>query len=151
VSKTIDLVIKQDYLTPFGAAHNPRLCPELADYLATEAYYHPELSLEISCPAEEQERLGTAIGNTFMQRCAQLKGDMFVLRVQALSLMVMAIGLVVVATQLNIEGTISLGMVTIIAWMMVWRSAEIVLLDLRAMQRDTRKYQRIIHAPRKFI
>jgi hypothetical protein len=35
--------------------------------------------------------------------------------------------------------------------MMVWRAAEIVLLDLRSANRDIRKYQRIIHAPKQFI
>ncbi len=151
MSKKIDLVIAQDYLTPFGAVNNPRLCPELADYLTTEAYYHPDLSLEIRCPAAEQERLGQAISNTFEQKCVHLRGDMRMLRVQAMCLLALSLVLVLISTTLNIEGTISLGMVTIVAWMMVWRSAEIVLLDLRAANRDIKKFQRIIHAPKQFI
>ena len=151
MSKKIDLVIAEDYLTPFGAVQNPRLSPELADYLSTEAYYYPDLSLEIRCPAAEQERLGQAISNTFEQKCVHLRGDMRPLRVQAMCLLAMSLVLVLISTTLNIEGTISLGMVTIVAWMMVWRSAEIVLLDLRAANRDIKKFQRIIHAPKQFI
>lgn len=151
MSKKIDLVIAEDYLTPFGAVQNPRLSPELADYLSTEAYYYPDLSLEIRCPAAEQERLGQAISNTFGQKCVHLRGDMRMLRVQAMCLLAMSLVLVLISTTLNIEGTISLGMVTIVAWMMVWRSAEIVLLDLRAANRDIKKFQRIIHAPKQFI
>jgi hypothetical protein len=151
MSKKIDLVIAQDYLSPFGAVHSPRLCAELADYLSTEAYYHPSLNLEISCPEAEQERLVTAISNTFEQKCEHLKGDMRLLRVQALWLLALSLILAVVSIKLNIEGTISLGMITIVAWMMVWRAAEIVLLDLRSANRDIRKYQRIIHAPKQFI
>ena len=151
MSKKIDLVIAEDYLTPFGAVQNPRLSPELADYLSTEAYYYPDLSLEIRCPAAEQERLGQAISNTFGQKCVHLRGDMRMLRVQAMCLLAMSLVLVLISTTLNIEGTISLGMVTIVAWMLVWRSAEIVLLDLRAANRDIKKFQRIIHAPKQFI
>ena len=109
MSKKIDLVIAQDYLTPFGAVNNPRLCPELADYLTTEAYYHPDLSLEIRCPAAEQERLGQAISNTFEQKCVHLRGDMRMLRVQAMCLLALSLALVVVSTTLNIEGMISVG------------------------------------------
>ncbi len=149
--KKIDLVIAQNYLSPFAALHNPRLSPELVDYLSTEAYYYEDLQLEISCPAADQERLEQAISNTFEQMTVHLKGDMRMLRVQAICLLALSFALVMTSTTLNIEGTISLGMVTIVAWMMVWRAAEIMLLDLRAAKRDVRKYRRIIDAPKQFI
>ena len=151
MSKKIDLVIAQDYLNPFAAAHTPKLCSELADYLSDEASHQHSLSLEISCPAAEQERLGKAISNTFEQRIAQLKRDMLELRVQGFMLLILAVGIVMLATQFSVEGTIPLGIVTITAWMLVWRTAEICLLDIRAGFRDVRKYRHIINAQKHFL
>lgn len=55
------------------------------------------------------------------------------------------------ATSLGVEGTIKVGVVTVTAWMMVWRTAEIFLLEIRSRRRELRKYQRIISAPRSFV
>jgi hypothetical protein len=66
-------------------------------------------------------------------------------------LLVLALALVLSATALGIEGTISAGVVTIIAWMLVWRTGEIFILDIRSDQRELRKYQRIASAPRHFV
>lgn len=151
MSKKIDLVIAQDYLNPFAAEHTPKLCSELADYLSDEASHQYSLSLEISCPAAEQERLGKAISNTFELRIARLKRDILELRVQGLVLLILAIGIVMLAMHFNVEGTIALGLVTITAWMLVWRTAEIFLLDIRAGFRDLRKYRLLINATRIFL
>ncbi|MBF7731259.1 hypothetical protein [Pseudomonas sp. N040] len=151
MNKTIDLVIAQDYLNPFAPAHSPKLCAELADYLCDEASHHPSLSLEISCPAAEQERLGKAIRNTFEHRIAQLKREILALRLQGLVLLALAVGIVSLATEFNVEGTIPLGLVTITAWMLVWRTAEIFLLDIRAGFLNVRKYRHIINAQKRFV
>ncbi|MWV17953.1 hypothetical protein F3I16_18080 [Pseudomonas sp. L-22-4S-12] len=147
----IDLVIRGDYLQPFTADNKPKLCPELADYLQDEAGYQRELSLQVSCPAEERERLQQAIANTFAQKSEQLHGDMNAQRLAGLALLALAIALVLAATALGIEGTIPVGVVTVTAWMMVWRTAEIFLLDIRNSRRQLRKYQRIASAPKQFI
>lgn len=151
MTKKIDLTITHDYLNPFASPDTPRLCPELADYLSERAWYHPELELQISCPAQERERLQQAIANTFAEKSEQLKGDMRLLRLVGLALTVLAVALVLAATALGVEGTIPMGMVTIIAWMMVWRTAEIFLLDLNKGRRDLRKFQRITSAPKHFV
>jgi hypothetical protein len=146
----IDLIIKHDYLNPFASADNPRLSPVLTDYLSASAWYHPELSLQISCPQDQRERLQQAIGNTFAEKSAKLRGDMSTLKRTGLMLLVLAFALVLAATALGIEGTISAGVVTIIAWMLVWRTAEIFILDIRSAQRELRKYQRIASASKHF-
>jgi len=151
MSKKIDLVIAQDYLNPFAAEKNPKLCSELADYLSDEASHQYRLSLEISCPAAEQERLGKAISNTFEQRIARLKSEMRGMRLQGLVLLALAIVLVTLAVQFNVEGTIPLGIVTVTAWMLVWRTAEIFLLDIRAGFHEVRKYRNIIKATRNYL
>lgn len=151
MSKQIELTITTDYLNPFASPDNPRLCPELVDYLSENAWYHPALSLRINCPQAERERLQQAIGNTFAQKGEQLQGDMGAQRLVGLTLLALAIVLVLVATALGIEGTIPLGVVTITAWMMVWRTAEIFLLDIRSSRRELRKCQRIASAPRHFV
>ena len=151
MNKTIDLVIPPHYLSPFASPQDPRLSTELADYLTTETAYLLNIQLNIRCPEREQAQLVKAIHNTFGQKCVHLKNDMRLLRIQAVSLLLLSLLLVVSSMQLKIEGTISLGMITIVAWMMVWRSAEIVLLDLRAAKRIIRQYQRIIQAPKQFV
>lgn len=75
MTKQIDLTITADYLNPFASPENPRLSPELVDYLSDNAWYHPELSLQIRCPEGERERLQQAIANTFEQKSEQLRGD----------------------------------------------------------------------------
>ena len=56
MTQRIDLTISRDYLEPFASPSTPKLCPELVDYLSENAWYHPELSLQISCPEDERER-----------------------------------------------------------------------------------------------
>ena len=151
MTKKIDLTITQDYLNPFASPDNPKLSSELVDYLSGSAWYHPELSLQISCPEGERERLQQAIGNTFEEKSEQLRGDINTRRVVALALLVLAIALVLVATAMGIEGTIAVGVVTVTAWRLVWRTAEIFLLDIRGDRRELRKYQRIASAPKHFV
>ena len=150
MTKQIDLTITQDYLNPFASPDRPRLCPELVDYLSDSAWYHPELSLQIRCPEEERERLHQAIGNTFAEKSEQLRGDICTQRVVALVLLGLALALVLAGTALGIEGTIPVGVVTVTAWMLLWRSAEIFFLDIRSLNRELRKYQRIASAPKQF-
>ncbi len=151
MTKQIDLTITADYLNPFASPENPRLSPELVDYLSDNAWYHPELSLQIRCPEGERERLQQAIANTFEQKSEQLRGDISGQRLVGLTLLILAIALVLAATSLGVEGTIKVGVVTVTAWMMVWRTAEIFLLEIRSRRRELRKYQRIISAPRSFV
>ncbi len=151
MTKQIDLTITADYLNPFASPENPRLSPELVDYLSDNAWYHPELSLQIRCPEGERERLQQAIANTFEQKSEQLWGDISGQRLVGLTLLILAIALVLAATSLGVEGTIKVGVVTVTAWMMVWRTAEIFLLEIRSRRRELRKYQRIISAPRNFV
>ena len=151
MTKQIDLTITADYLNPFASPENPRLSPELVDYLSDNAWYHPELSLQIRCPEGERERLQQAIANTFEQKSEQLRGDISGQRLVGLTLLALAIALVLAATAMGVEGTIKVGLVTVTAWMMVWRTAEIFLLEIRSRRRELRKYQRIISAPRSFV
>lgn len=151
MTKKIDLTITHDYLSPFAAPDTPKLCPELVDYLSESAWYHPELNLQIRCPEDERERLQQAISNTFAEKSEQLRGDIGTQRLVALVLLGLAIALVLAATALGVEGTIPVGVVTVTAWMLVWRSAEIVFLDIRSSNRERRKYQRIASAPKQFI
>lgn len=151
MTKQIDLTITADYLNPFASPENPRLSPELVDYLSDNAWYHPELSLQIRCPEGERERLQQAIANTFEQKSEQLRGDISGQRLVGLTLLALAIALVLAATAMGVEGTIKVGVVTVTAWMMVWRTAEIFLLEIRSRRRELRKYQRIISAPRSFV
>mgnify|MGYP003435695622 FL=1 len=123
----------------------------LADYLSENAWYHPELSLQISCPEDERERLQQAISNTFTQKSEQLSATINTQRLVALVLLVLAIALVLAATALGVEGTIPVGLVTVTAWMLVWRTAEIFLLDIRSNLRERRKCQRIVSAPKHFL
>lgn len=151
MTKQIELTITADYLSPFASAENPKLSPELTDYLSENAWYHPKLSLQISCPEGERERLQQAIANTFKQKSEQQLGELRAQRVGGLTLLALAIALVLAATALGVEGTIQVGLVTVTAWMMVWRTAEIFLLEIRSHRRELRKYQRIISAPRSFV
>lgn len=151
MTQRIDLTISRDYLEPFASPSTPKLCPELVDYLSENAWYHPELSLQISCPEEERERLQQAISNTFAQKSEQLSATINTQRLVALVLLVLAIALVLAATALGVEGTIPVGLVTVTAWMLVWRTAEIFLLDIRSNLRERRKCQRIVSAPKHFL
>ncbi|MCC6076937.1 hypothetical protein ACFPTX_04470 [Pseudomonas sp. GCM10022188] len=151
MSQKIDLTIQQDYLNPFSSPDNPRLCPELVDYLSDSAWYHSELELQISCPQGERERLQRAIGNTFTEKSEQLRGNIRAQRRGGVVLAVLAIALVLAATALGVEGTIPVGVVTVTAWMMIWRTAEIFLLDIRHGRRELRKHQRILDAPKHFV
>ena len=151
MTRKIDLTINHDYLNPFASPGNPKLCPELVDYLSTSAWYHTDLSLQISCPEDERERLQQAIGNTFAEKSEQLRGDIKTQRRVALILLMLAITLVLAATALGVEGTIPVGAVTVTAWMLVWRTSEIFLLDIRSGRRELRKYQRIVNAPKHFV
>lgn len=151
MSHQIDVTIQHDYLNPFASPANPRLCPELADYLSESAWYHAELNLQISCPEEQRARQQQAIGNTFAEKSAQLKGNINAQRLGGLVLVVLAIALVLAATALGVEGTIPVGVITVTAWMMIWRASEIFLLDIRNGRRELRKYQRIINAPKNFV
>lgn len=151
MTQRIDLTISRDYLEPFASPSTPKLCPELVDYLSENAWYHPELSLQISCPEDERERLQQAISNTFTQKSEQLSATINTQRLVALVLLVLAIALVLTATALGVEGTIPVGLVTVTAWMLVWRTAEIFLLDIRSNLRERRKCQRIVSAPKHFL
>ena len=151
MTQRIDLTISRDYLDPFASPSTPKLCPELVDYLSENAWYHPELSLQISCPEDERERLQQAISNTFTQKSEQLSATINTQRLVALVLLVLAIALVLAATALGVEGTIPVGLVTVTAWMLVWRTAEIFLLDIRSNLRERRKCQRIVSAPKHFL
>lgn len=150
MTKNIDLTITQDYLNPFAAPDNPRLSPELVDYLSNSAWYHPELCLQIRCPEHERERLQQAISNTFAEKSEQLRGDIRTQRRVALVLLGLSLSLVLAGTALGLEATIPVGVVTVTAWMLVWRSAEIFFLDIRSANRERRKYQRIANAPKQF-
>ena len=151
MSKKIDLTIQHDYLNPFASPDNPRLSAELVDYLADRAWYHPELSLQISCPEGERERLQQAIGNTFADKSEQLRGSLNTQRLVALVLLALAIAIVLAATAMGVEGLISVGVVTVTAWMLVWRASEILFLDIRSDRRELRKCQRIASAPKYFV
>lgn len=151
MTKNIDLTITPDYLNPFASPDNPRLSPELVDYLSDSAWYHPELNLQIRCPADERERLQQAISNTFAEKSEQLRGNISTQRLVALVLLVLAIALVLAATALGVEGTIPVGVVTVTAWMLIWRSTEIFFLDIRSGNRELRKNQRIASAPKHFL
>ncbi|MNY07148.1 hypothetical protein D3C86_1399360 [compost metagenome] len=151
MTKKIDLTITHDYLNPFASLDHPRLRPELADYLSDSAWYHPELSLQIRCPEDERERLQHAISNTFTEKSEQLRGNIGTQRLVALVLLGLSLSLALAATALGIEGTLPVGVVTVTAWMLVWRSAEIFFLDIRSSNRERRKYQRIASAPKHFI
>ena len=151
MSEKIELLITQDYLNPYTPAHNPKLCAELADYLFDETSHKLRPSFEISCPAAEQERLGKAISNNFEHRIDQLKIETLGLRLQGVVLLVLAIGLALLADHFNVKGTVPLGIITITAWMLVWRATEIYLLDIRANNRDVRKYRHILNAEKRFI
>ena len=151
MNQKIDLTIKQNYLNPFSAPDNPRLNPELLDYLLDRAWYHPKLSLQISCPAEEQERLQQAIDNSFAEKIKHLRGDLMTQRLVAVVLLVLAIALVLSATAMGVEHIIPLGVVTITSWMLVWRTGEILLLDIRSERRELRKYQRIVNAAKHYV
>jgi len=63
----------------------------------------------------------------------------------------LAILLVLGAQALDVKGTLAVGVVTITAWMLVWRAAEIFFLDIRSSQRDLRRCRRIADAPRQFV
>lgn len=151
MTKKIDLTINHDYLNPFASPDTPRLSPELVDYLSDSAWYHTELSLQIRCPEDERDRLQQAISNTFSEKREQLRGDIRTQRLVALVLLGLALALVLAATALGIEGTIPVGVVTVTAWMLLWRSGEIFFLDLRSSNRELRKYQRIASAAKQFI
>jgi hypothetical protein len=75
MTKKIDLSITHDYLNPFASPDNPKLSPELVDYLSDSAWYHPELCQQIRCPEDERERLQQAISNTFAEKSEQLRVD----------------------------------------------------------------------------
>ena len=150
MTKKIDLTISEDYLNPFASPDNPRLSPDLVDYLLEGAGYHPELTLQIRCPEAERERLQQAISNTFAQKSEQLKGDIRAQRLVMLTLLGLALALVLAGTALGIEGTIPVGVVTVTAWMLLWRSAEIFFLDIRGANRQLRQYQRIASASKQF-
>lgn len=151
MTKKIDLTINHDYLNPFASADTPRLSPELVDYLSDSAWYYPELSLQIRCPEAERDRLQQAISNTFSEKSEQLRGNIRTQRLVALVLFGVALAMVLAAMALGIEGTIPVGIVTVTAWMLVWRSGEIFFLDLRSGNRELRKYQRLASAPKQFI
>lgn len=151
MTKEIDLTITHDYLNPFASADTPRLSPELVDYLSDSAWYYPELSLQIRCPEAERDRLQQAISNTFSEKSEQLRGNIRTQRLVALVLFGVALAMVLAAMALGIEGTIPVGIVTVTAWMLVWRSGEIFFLDLRSGNRELRKYQRLASAPKQFI
>ena len=151
MTQRLDLTISRDYLEPFASPSTPKLCPELVDYLSENAWYHPELSLQISCQEDERERLQQAISNTFTQKSEQLSATINTQRLVAVVLLVLAIALVLAATALGVEGTIPVGLVTVTAWMLVWRTAEIFLLDIRSNLRERRKCQRIVSAPKHFL
>ncbi|AGZ35601.1 MAG: hypothetical protein ACOKSU_17085 [Pseudomonas sp.] len=151
MTKIIDLTITQDCLNPFALPENPKLSPELTDYLSDSAWYHPDLCLHIRCPEDERERLQHAISNTFAEKREQLRGDIRVQRLVALTLLGLALALVLAGTALGIEGTIPVGVVTVTAWMLLWRSAEIFFLDIRSIKRQQRKYQRIASASKQFM
>ena len=150
MTKKIDLTINADYLNPFASPDNPKLSTELVDYLVDSAWYYPELTLQIQCPDAERERLQQAIGNTFAQKSEQLRGDIRAQRLAALTLLGLALALVLAGTALGIEGTIPVGVVTVTAWMLLWRSAEIFFLDIRSANRQMRQYQRIANASKQF-
>ncbi|MGY4533963.1 hypothetical protein ACVW0Y_003099 [Pseudomonas sp. TE3786] len=151
MTKTIDLTVTQDYLNPFAAPDSPKLSPELTDYLSDSAWYYPSLSLQIRCPEDERERLQQAIGNTFAEKSEQLKGEIRTQRLLAVILLGLALALVLAGTALGIEGTIPVGVVTVTAWMLLWRSGEIFFLDIRSVNRHLRKYQRIVSASKQFV
>lgn len=151
MTKKIDLTIQHNYLNPFASPENPKLSAELVDYLSDSAWYHPELSLQISCPEDERERLQQAFSNSFAEKSEQLRGDINTQRLVALALLVLSISLVLVATAMGVEGTIAVGVVTVTAWMLVWRTGEILFLDIRSYRRELRKYQRLASAPKHFV
>lgn len=147
---TIELRIAQDYLNPFAPPAAAQLSNELADYLCEQAWYHPQLSLRIQCPADQQAPLGEAIARTFTARAQRLKQSIALQRMEALLLIGLAILLVLGAQALQVKGTLAVGIVTITAWMLVWRAAEICFLDIRSSHRDRRRCERLASAPREF-
>ncbi len=150
-TKTIEVLISRDYLNPYAPAAAAQLNAELVDYLCESAWYHPHLRLQIQCPADQQAQLGEAIGRTFTEKALRLKQAVALQRLEALVLLGLAILLVLGAQALEVKGTLAVGVVTITAWMLVWRAAEIFFLDIRSSQRDLRRCRRIADAPRQFV
>ncbi|GLX91168.1 hypothetical protein Pfra02_37360 [Pseudomonas fragi] len=148
--KKIDLTIIHDYLNPFTSPDAPKLSPELADYLLDSAWYYPKLCLQINCPENERERLQQAINNTFAEKSEQVRGDILILRLEALTLLGLALAVVLVGKSLEIESTIPVAIFTVTVWMLLWRSAEIFFLDMRSAYRELRKYRRIASATMQF-
>ena len=148
--KRIDLTITDDYLNPFASPNVPKLSPELADYLLDSAWYYPELYLQINCPENERERLQQAISNTFAEKIEHIRADILILRLEALTLLGLALVVVLVGKTLGVESTIPVAVFTITVWMLLWRSTEIFFLDLRSAYRELRKYRRIASAPKQF-
>jgi len=103
MTKKIDLTITHDYLNPFASPDNPKLSPELVDYLSDSAWYHPELCLQIRCPEDERERLQQAISNTFAEKSEQLRVDIRSQRLVALTLLGLALALALAGTALGIR------------------------------------------------
>jgi hypothetical protein len=48
---------------PFASPDNPKLSPELVDYLSDSAWYHPELCFQMRCPEISEN----AFSNTFAE------------------------------------------------------------------------------------
>ena len=148
--KKIDLTITQDYLNPFASRNEPKLSQELTDYLLDSAWYYPKLCVQINCPENERERLQHAISNTFAEKSEQVRGDIFTLKLEALTLLGLALVVVFIGKALGIESTIPVAVFTVTVWMLIWRSAEIFFLDIRRAYRELRKYRRIASAPKQF-
>ena len=104
---------------------------------------------EICCPEDERERLQQTISYTFAEK-SELRGDIRTQRLVALTLLGLALALALAGTALGIEGTIPVGVVTVTAWMLLWRSGEILFLDIRSANRQLRKYQRLANASKQF-
>ena len=124
MTKTIDLTITHDYLNPFASPDNPKLSPELVDYLSDSA----GTTTSCACTFAVQKRSVNACsrpsviplrkrGNNSEGYSHPTPGS-----VDAPGL---ALALVLAGTALGIEGTIPVGVVTVTAWMLLWRSAEI--------------------------
>ena len=91
-----------------------------------------------------------AYSNTFAEKSEQVRGDILILQLEALTLQGLALAVGLIDNALGIESTIPVAVFTVTVWMLLWRSAEIFFLDIRSAYRELRKYRRIASATKQY-